>query len=230
MAKAVRAGGTVSSDILSRSSLAEPVRAGGTSLFGNPVRDAGACRDRASPSRQRAGGTPLRYLLLRNLYWQQDVAIFTKKCDELVFLLYHIIFRTKDSLKTINLVNAPLLYNYIFGICRNKNCKLYRIGGVTDHIHIFAGLPPTLCVSDFVKLIKTESNKFMKNHRSEFPKFGGWGTGYCALTYSSRDREMIINYIKQQPEHLLGLGYADELRALLEENDVSYNLDYFDKD
>ena len=170
MAKAVRAGGTVSSDILLRSSLAEPVRAGGTassdilshrqmaeatraggtSLFGNPVRDAGACRDRASPSRQRAGGTPLRYLLLRNLYWQQDVAIFTKKCDELVFLLYHIIFRTKDSLKTINLVNAPLLYNYIFGICRNKNCKLYRIGGVTDHIHIFAGLPPTLCVSDFV--------------------------------------------------------------------------------
>ena len=101
-------------------------------------------------------------------------------------LLYHIIFRTKDSLKTINLVNAPLLYNYIFGICRNKNCKLYRIGGVTDHIHIFAGLPPTLCVSDFVKLIKTESNKFMKNHRTEFPKFGGWGTGYCALTYSSR--------------------------------------------
>ena len=145
-------------------------------------------------------------------------------------LLYHIIFRTKDSLKTINLVNAPLLYNYIFGICRNKNCKLYRIGGVTDHIHIFAGLPPTLCVSDFVKLIKTESNKFMKNHRSEFPKFGGWGTGYCTLTYSSRDREMIINYIKQQPEHHLGLGYADELRALLEENDVSYNLDYFDKD
>ena len=57
------------------------------------------------------------------------------------------------------------------------------------------------------------------------PKFGGWGTGYCALTYSSRDREDI----KQQPEHHLGLGYADELRELLEENDVSYNLDYFDK-
>ena len=47
------------SDILSHSPLAEAVRAGGTSLFGNPVRDAGACRDRASPSRQRAGGTPL---------------------------------------------------------------------------------------------------------------------------------------------------------------------------
>ncbi len=59
LAEPVRAGGTVSSDILSRSPLAEATRAGGTSLFGNPVRDAGACRDRASPSRQRAGGTPL---------------------------------------------------------------------------------------------------------------------------------------------------------------------------
>lgn len=44
MAEAVHAGGTVSSDILSRSPLAEAVRAGGTSLFGNPVRDTGACR------------------------------------------------------------------------------------------------------------------------------------------------------------------------------------------
>ena len=64
LAEAVRAGGTVSSDILSHSPLAEPARAGGTSLFGNPVRDAGACRDCASPSRQRAGGTPLRYFIV----------------------------------------------------------------------------------------------------------------------------------------------------------------------
>ncbi len=59
LAEPVRAEGSVSSDILSHSPLAEAVRAGGTSLFGNPVRDAGACRDCASPSRQRAGGTPL---------------------------------------------------------------------------------------------------------------------------------------------------------------------------
>ena len=59
LAKPVRAGGTASSDILSHRQMAEATRAGGTSLFGNPVRDAGACRDRASPSRQRAGGTPL---------------------------------------------------------------------------------------------------------------------------------------------------------------------------
>ena len=145
-------------------------------------------------------------------------------------LLYHIVFRTKDSLKTLNMVNAPYLYSYILGICKKKSCKLYRIGGVTDHIHIFVGLPPTLCVADFVKLIKTETNKFMAEHNSEFPKFRGWGTGYCALTYSNRDKDMIINYIKNQPEHHLGLGYADELRELLEENGVNYNIDFFDKD
>uniref|UniRef100_UPI00402767C8 hypothetical protein n=1 Tax=Candidatus Limisoma sp. TaxID=3076476 RepID=UPI00402767C8 len=64
LAEPVRAEGSVSSDILSHSLLAEAVRAGGTSLFGNPVRDAGACRDCASPSRQRAGGTPLRYFIV----------------------------------------------------------------------------------------------------------------------------------------------------------------------
>ena len=50
LAKPVRAGGTASSDILSHRQMAEAVRAGGTSLFGNPVRDAGACRDCASPA------------------------------------------------------------------------------------------------------------------------------------------------------------------------------------
>ena len=50
LAEAVRAEGTVSSDILSHRQMAEAVRAGGTSLFGNPVRDVGACRDCASPA------------------------------------------------------------------------------------------------------------------------------------------------------------------------------------
>jgi hypothetical protein len=83
LAEPVRAEGSVSSDILSRSPLAEPVRAGGTSLFGNPVRDAGACRDCASPAVSVPEVRHYAILLLRNLYWQQDVAIFTKKCDEL---------------------------------------------------------------------------------------------------------------------------------------------------
>ena len=52
MAEAARAGGTVSSDILSHRQMAKAVRAGGTSLFGNPVRDAGACRGCASPRGQ----------------------------------------------------------------------------------------------------------------------------------------------------------------------------------
>ena len=44
-------------------------------------------------------------------------------------LLYHIIFRTKASDQSIPFANANTLYNYIWGIVRNKGCTLYRIGG-----------------------------------------------------------------------------------------------------
>ena len=32
--------------------------------------------------------------------------------------------------------NCEQLYKYIWGIIKNKNCKLYRINGAEDHIHI----------------------------------------------------------------------------------------------
>jgi len=32
----------------------------------------------------------------------------------------------------------------------------------------------------------------------KYPKFTSWAEGYCALTYTYRDKEMIVNYIKNQ--------------------------------
>ena len=54
-------------------------------------------------------------------------------------ILYHIVFRTKKSENTINQENVAELYKYIWGVIKNKNCVLYRINGMDDHIHIFSG-------------------------------------------------------------------------------------------
>jgi putative transposase len=44
--------------------------------------------------------------------------------------------------------------------------------------------------------------------------------GYCALTYSYRDKEMIVSYIKDQKEHHKKVTFEDEYRALLKEHGV----------
>jgi REP element-mobilizing transposase RayT len=48
-------------------------------------------------------------------------------------LLYHLVFRTRESRPVIDQDHAAELYAYISGIIKNKNSHLYRINGVEDH-------------------------------------------------------------------------------------------------
>ncbi len=145
-------------------------------------------------------------------------------------LLYHIVFRTYDSVNAISVENENLLYRYMWGVVKKKGGVLYRIGGMPDHIHLCVGLPASLAIADFMRELKTSSNKYIKSKRELFPKFSGWGKSYCALTCSYTSKETVVEYIKNQKRHHLSCAFQDELRELLAENGVDYNDDYFMKE
>ena len=134
-------------------------------------------------------------------------------------LLYHIIIRTKHSAPTLFLDNSDALYNYIWGIVKNKESVLYRINGMEDHLHLFVELHPTIALSDFIKDIKQSSSYWIKKS-GLFPQFEGWGREYAAFTYSERDKNTIINYIKNQREHHKRIDVLDEVKALLDEFNI----------
>jgi putative transposase len=48
----------------------------------------------------------------------------------------HIIFSTKDRLKSIPEHFQPLLWSYVAGICKNHDILAHSIGGAADHIHL----------------------------------------------------------------------------------------------
>jgi putative transposase len=73
-------------------------------------------------------------------------------------IFYHIVFGTKSRRQTITKEYDEELYKYIYGIIKNKRCKLYRINGIEDHIHIMSDLHPSICLSDYVKDIKVASS------------------------------------------------------------------------
>ena len=75
------------------------------------------------------------------------------------------------------------LYRDIWGILKNKNCHLYRINGVENHLHILTHLHPTNSLSNLIKDIKLGSSDFIKKQQS-FPNFKGWQQGYAAFTYT----------------------------------------------
>ena len=86
-------------------------------------------------------------------------------------------------------------------------------------------LHPTVCLSDYVKDIKVASNTWMKDS-SLFPEFEGWQDGYGAFTYSVREKDMIINYIKNQKEHHKSESFYDEYKRLLIENGIEFDEKY----
>jgi len=61
---------------------------------------------------------------------------------------------------------------------------------------------------------------------NKFPKFEAWQTGYGAFTYSIRERDMIINYVKNQKQHHKKEIFYDEFKRLLTENGVEFDEKY----
>jgi putative transposase len=140
-------------------------------------------------------------------------------------ILYHIVFCTYYRRATLPQTHHEGLYKYIWGIIKNRKCVLYRINGTENHIHILSDLHPTVCLADYIKEIKTASNSWIKKS-GKFPDFEHWAEGSCALTYSLRDKEMLINYIKNQKEHHNKVSFEDEYRKLLEENGIQWDEKY----
>ncbi len=140
-------------------------------------------------------------------------------------IYYQIVFGTKNRKPTIASDHDRELFQYIHGIIKNKHGKLYRINGMEDHIHIFSDLHPTVCLSDYIKDIKVASNTWMKES-VKFPAFDGWQEGYGAFTYSIQERDIIINYIKNQKEHHQSETFYDEFKRLLIENGIEFDEKY----
>jgi len=141
-------------------------------------------------------------------------------------ILYHLVFRTKNSRKTLVPEHSKELFAYIMGFIQNKKGFLYRINGMEEHLHILCDLHPTIALADFMRDLKTSSSIWIKQ-TGKFPKFNGWSDGYAALTYAWRDKELIVNYIKNQQEHHKKETFEDELRRLLIEHGIKVDDRFF---
>ena len=139
-------------------------------------------------------------------------------------ILYHIIFSTKNRKKTLNISKKEILLKYIYGISKNLNSMIYEANLMEDHIHILSSLHATICLSDYVKTIKTSTNKFIKENKI-FPYFSNWQIGYGAFTVSWKERNKLVKYIRNQQKHHNTIDFAKEYKMFLKK----YGIEYDDK-
>jgi REP element-mobilizing transposase RayT len=98
-----------------------------------------------------------------------------------------------------------------------------------DHVHILSDLHPSVSLADYIKDIKVSSSKWMKSSEY-FPHFRGWGIKDCALTYSYKERDIIISYIKNQQEHHKQESFRNEISRLFKEHGIDIDEKWFWED
>jgi putative transposase len=62
------------------------------------------------------------------------------------------------------------LHEYVAGIIR-KEATTLAVGGWNDHVHIFFGLPPRLCLSDLIQRVKANSSRWINQQKFVDGKF-----------------------------------------------------------
>lgn len=144
-------------------------------------------------------------------------------------IIYHIVYSTKHRTPCLNKEMRTELFKFIWGILKNKNCHLYRINGVNDHIHIVMSLHPTITLSKLIKDIKLASTNLIKE-KNLILNFPGWQVGYGAFTYSVNAKENLIEYVKNQEEHHMKINFREEYISLLKEHGVEYDKKYLFED
>ena len=85
------------------------------------------------------------------------------------------------------------------GVIRGMDGFPHAVGGMGDHVHVFAGLRATHCLADVMREIKSESSCWI-HKELQMPGFG-WQEGYGAFTVGASSIDRVRTYVLQQQEH-----------------------------
>ena len=92
---------------------------------------------------------------------------------------------------------------------------------------MLVSIHPSIAVADFIRDLKRSTSVMLKMENG-FEKFKGWGSGYCSLSYSMREKEMISNYIKNQRVHHQKISFQEEFETIVKEAGLEFDPRFWD--
>jgi putative transposase len=138
-------------------------------------------------------------------------------------LHYHIVFSTKDRVRSIRDWRERL-HGYVGGIIQNLGGIPEGIGGVEDHVHLLVGLRATHCLADVVRDIKANSSGWV--HTDIGDRSFAWQEGYGAFTVSAQNTPAVREYIRNQEEHHRTRTFQEEYVEFLKRGMVDFDERY----
>ena len=139
--------------------------------------------------------------------------------------IVHIVFHIKSMGTPILTADLDHVHKYIGGIAKNTGGTLIEIGGMPDHVHLLTSLPKTMSLSDFVKTIKANSSRWIKELNPYYSSFS-WQDGYGAFSVSASVVPKVVKYIRNQAVHHKQQTAMDEYKAFLNAYGIEYDEKY----
>jgi REP element-mobilizing transposase RayT len=137
----------------------------------------------------------------------------------------HVVFAVKGHENILSSKMRPELFKYISGILTNTNQFSLAVNGYKDHVHMFFEMSPNKSLSDIVRIVKSNSSKWINENRFIKGKFS-WQEGYGGFAYSRSQRDYVIQYIMKQEEHHHQKTFREEYLKLLKSFEIDYNESY----
>ena len=116
----------------------------------------------------------------------------------------------------------PRLREYLGGILRQLDGQMLAANGPEDHIHVLANLSPKHALSDVMRVLKTNSSKWI---HTELPgmRLFRWEDGYAAFSVSRSVMPKVTAYLRNQQAHHRRVSFREELVALFDAHGIEYD-------
>ena len=114
---------------------------------------------------------------------------------------------------------------YIGGILDENDSRLIAAGGMPDHIHLLASINKELSISAALRLIKSNSSKWVHETFPDHREFG-WQAGYGAFAVSFSQLDTVKKYIANQATHHRKVTFKDEFEMLLKKHELEFDEKY----
>ncbi len=136
-----------------------------------------------------------------------------------------IIFAVKNRQNLLHESWRQEIFKYMAGIIKEKKQKPIIVNGVSDHVHLFVGLKPSMCISDLVRDIKSNTTNFINEKKILRNKFS-WQEGYGVFSYAHSQINTVYHYVENQKEHHRKKSFREEYIDFLEKFQIEYKEKY----
>ncbi len=133
----------------------------------------------------------------------------------------HVIFHVKTTNHKIADVHLERLHSYIGQLVNKTGCKVIRVGGIGDHVHILCLLSRNENIAHLVEEVKRNSSRWIKTLSPDYKQFA-WQGGYAVFSVSQSVVDSTMAYVANQAEHHKKMTFREEYIKFLK----LYNVDY----